>query len=124
MWQSSRVSRIALVVAVAACIARPAIAQWGVWSADSLLAAGRLAQAESAYYAAVRAQPQDPRARGALGRFLAARGATRVGAVLLEEARFFGGDSALLAKALVPLYMRLGDFLALDTLQPNVLSVP
>jgi hypothetical protein len=101
---------------------RPASAQWGVWPADSLLAAGQLSAAESAYYAAVRAKPRDPIARTALGKYLAARGATRVGAVLLEEARFFGGDSAALARALVPLYERLGDFAALDTLRPDVLS--
>jgi len=96
-------------------------AQWGVWPGDSLLAIGRLASAESAYYAAVRVRPRDPTARTALGRYLAARGATRVGAVLLEEARFFGGDSISLARALVPLYERLGDFAAIDSLKPNVL---
>lgn len=109
------------VIALAVC-ARPVAAQWGVWPGDSLLAAGRLAAAESAYYAAVRARPRDPVARAALGKYLAARSATRVGAVLLEEARFFGGDSAALARALVPLYHRLGDFKALDSLRPNVLT--
>lgn len=102
--------------------ARPAAAQWGVWPGDSLLAAGRLASAESAYYAAVRTRPRDPLVRAALGKYLAARGATRVGVVLLEEARFFGGDSAALARTLVPLYVRLGDFAALDSLRPNVLT--
>jgi hypothetical protein len=102
--------------------ARPAVAQWGVWPGDSLLAAGRLASAESAYYAAVRTRPRDPLVRAALGKYLAARGATRVGVVLLEEARFFGGDSAALARTLVPLYVRLGDFAALDSLRPNVLT--
>lgn len=97
-------------------------AQWGVWPGDSLLAAGRLAAAESAYYAAARARPRDPLVRAALGRYLAARGATRVGAVLIEEARQFGGDSAALARALVPMYARLGDFAAIDTLTPSVIS--
>jgi hypothetical protein len=102
--------------------APPASAQWGVWPGDSLLAQGRLAAAESAYYSAVRAQPRNPLARTALGKYLAARGATRVGAVLLEEARFFGGDSTTLARALVPLYERLGDFAAIDALKPDVLA--
>lgn len=102
--------------------APPVGAQWGVWPGDSLLAAGRLAAAESAYYAAVRTSPRDPIVRAALGKYLAARGATRVGVVLLEEARFFGGDSAALARTLVPLYVRLGDFAALDSLRPNVLT--
>ncbi len=97
-------------------------AQWGLWPADSLLANGRLASAESAYYAASRIQPRDPVARAALGGYLAARSATRVGVVLLEEARFFGGDSAALARALVPLLVRLNDYRALVELQPDVLT--
>jgi len=100
-----------------------ASAQWGSWQADSLLALGRLASAESAYYAASRANPRDPAARAALGKYLAARGATKVGAVLLEEARFFGGDSISLARALVPMYERLNDYASIDTLAPNVLTM-
>lgn len=99
-------------------------AQWGVWKADSLLAAGRLQSAESAYYAAARARPRDPAARAALGRYLAARGAPKVGAVLLEEARQFGGDSATLGAALVPMYTRAADYRSLAELRPNVLSDP
>lgn len=96
--------------------------QMGVWGADSLLAEGKLAAAESAYYAEARVRPRDPVARAALGKFLAARGGTRAGAVLLDEARFFGGDSAALARALVPLYVRLADYKELVALQPNVLT--
>ena len=113
--------RRGLIAVVVLLWARPASAQWGVWAGDSLLAEGRLASAESAYYAAARARPRDPVARSALGKFLAARGGTRAGAVLLEEAQFFGGDSISLARALVPLYERLGDFAAIDSLRPNVL---
>ena len=97
-------------------------AQWGLWQADSLLAEGRLDAAESAYYAAARNAPRDPTIRAALGRYLAARGGVRAGAVLLEEAQFFGGDSAALARVLVPLYLRLRDFRALYDLKPNVIS--
>jgi hypothetical protein len=114
--------RIIFVGLAMVLCAEPASAQWGEWAADSLLAMGQLASAESAYYAAARARPRDPVARTALGRFLAARGGTRAGAVLLEEARFFGGDSIALARALVPLYERLGDFAAIDSLRPNVLT--
>ena len=110
------------VASIALTPLHPAAAQWGLWPADSLLAEGRLASAESAYYAAVRKAPRDPVARAALGRFLAARGGVRAGAVLLEEAQFFGGDSAALARAMVPLYIRLRDFRALFDLKPNVLS--
>ncbi|HMC55490.1 MAG TPA: hypothetical protein VKH19_09990 [Gemmatimonadaceae bacterium] len=121
----SRRSKLFLVIAcVSAVMSAPprAQAQSGLWAGDSLLALGRLASAESAYYAAARARPRDPLVRAALGRFLAARGATRVGTVLLEEARQFGGDSAVIARALVPMYARLGDFAAIDTLRPAVLS--
>jgi len=121
----SRSSKLVLLIAgLFALVSAPqrAQAQWGLWAGDSLLALGRLASAESAYYAAARARPRDPLVRAALGRFLAARGATRVGTVLLEEARQFGGDSAGLARALVPMYTRLGDFAAIDTLRPSVLS--
>jgi hypothetical protein len=108
-------------LAMVLCV-RPAQAQWGEWPGDSLLAMGRLASAESAYYAAARTRPRDPTARTALGKFLAARGGTRAGAVLLEEAQFFGGDSIALARALVTLYERLGDYAAIDSLRPNVLT--
>src|SRR5690349_15138718 len=96
--------------------------QMGVWQADSLLAEGKLAAAESAYYAESRAKPRSPVARAALGKFIAARGGVRAGAVLIDEARFFGGDSAALARALVPLYVRLGDYKELARLTPNVLT--
>jgi hypothetical protein len=112
----------ALALVLMPTLASTAQGQWGFWKGDSLLALGRLASAESAYYAAVRQRPRDPVVRAALGRFLAARGATRVGAVLIEEARQFGGDSAALARALVPMYARLGDFAAIDTLRPAVIS--
>ena len=101
---------------------RPAQAQYGIWRADSLLAAGRLDDAETLYYTATRLRPRDPVARAALGRYLAARGAPKVGAVLIEEARRFGGDSARLASALVPIYARAGDYASLVALQPNVLD--
>ena len=130
MKQSRRRTRFSLLfccwpAAVTVALLAPmqsARAQWGFWQADSLLAEGRLAPAESAYYAGLRVAPRDPTKRAALGRFLAARGGVRAGAVLLEEAQFFGGDSAALARALVPLYLRLRDFRALYDLKPGVIS--
>lgn len=113
-------------IAATLCLlgATRADAQWGVWQADSLLAAGRLQAAESAYYAAARFRPRDPAARAALGRYLAARGAPKVGAVLLEEARRFGGDSATLGAALAPMYARAADYRSLAELRPNVVPEP
>jgi hypothetical protein len=106
------------MTAAAALVATPALAQNG----DSLLALGRIVAAENAYYAASSARPRDPVARMKLGVFVAARGGTRAGTVLLEEARQFGGDSAAIARALAPLYARLGDYKALVALDHTPLS--
>ena len=56
-----------------------------------------------------------------LGQFIASRGGLRAGAVLFEEARQFGGDSAVVARALAPLYARLFDWPALASLEPSPL---
>jgi hypothetical protein len=76
------------------------------------------------YYATSSSRPRDATARAALGRYLAARGALRIGAVLLEEARLFGGDTAAIARALAPIYTSLGDYRALATLPRSPLSEP
>jgi len=113
------VSRAALAALVlAGCLAaRPLGAQTMlaqnqaiVARADTLLIAGRIFAAESLYYIAVRRGPRDPVARLALGRYLAQRGALKVGAVLMEEARYFGGDPARIALELAPVYVRLGEY--------------
>jgi hypothetical protein len=114
------VKRLALALALLAPVRGPLAAQ--ALSADSLLALGRVAEAEFEYYAAVRARPRDPVTRAKLGSYLAKRGAVRVGTVLLEEARFFGGDSAVIARELVPWYARLGDWKAIAAMRPNVIG--
>lgn len=58
--------------------------------AESLIDAGRWAEAEEVLYAGVRARPRDPVARARLGRYLAMKGALRPGLVLVEEAGEFG----------------------------------
>jgi hypothetical protein len=90
--------------------------------ADALLKAGRVEAAEALYYREARRRPRDPAVRLALGRYLASRGATRIGAVLIEEARFFGANPALAAIHLAPLYARLGDYKALALLPAAPLS--
>ena len=90
--------------------------------ADALLKSGRVEAAEAIYYREARRRPRDPAARMALGRYLASRGATRVGAVLIEEARFFGASPAVAALHLAPLYARLGDYKALALLPAAPLS--
>jgi hypothetical protein len=102
-------------------IARPRN-QSGIVRADALLKAGRVEAAEALYYREVQRRPRDPAARIALGRYLASRGATRVGAVLIEEARFFGASPVLAAIHLAPLYARLGDYKALALLPAAPLS--
>ncbi|HEY0527363.1 MAG TPA: hypothetical protein VGD02_00930 [Gemmatimonadaceae bacterium] len=123
---SNRSVPFAVRLALAALALVPAVArsQWplGVDQADSLLAAGRVATAESVYYATSSARPRDARARAALGRYLASRGALRIGAVLLEEARLFGADSAGIARSLAPIYGSLGDYRALSVLPASPLT--
>jgi hypothetical protein len=111
-------------LATLAIVPAPPGAQWGatVAQADSLLASGRVSTAESVYYATSSSRPRDAVARAALGRYLASRGALRIGAVLLEEARLFGGDSASIARSLAPIYGSLGDYRALAVLPASPLS--
>jgi hypothetical protein len=109
-----------LLLATAAAPAR-GDAQALVARADTLLLAGRAFAAESLYYYAVRIDPRNPVARLALGKYLAERGALKVGAVLMEEARYFGGDPAVVARALAPVYERLGAFGALASLPASPL---
>lgn len=119
-----RTTLFCFTVAALAVVPSLAVAQWGtsVVQADSLLASGRVSTAESAYYATSSARPRDAVARAALGRYLASRGALRPGAILLEEARLFGGDSVSIARSLAPIYGSLGDYRALAVLPASPLS--
>jgi len=123
---SGRCRRLAgatAVLVLSAIGTTPAKAQWSAWQADSLLASGQVAAAESSYYAMSSSNPRNAAARAALGRYLAARGALRIGAVLLEEARQFGGDTTMIARALVPIYRSLGDWRSLAVLPKSPLSL-
>ena len=84
--------------------------------ADSLLAAGDLTRAESAFYAAARIRPRDPVARWALGHYLVGRGASRVGATLLEESLQFGGDPVFVGRELARVYLATSEFAPLAAL--------
>ena len=84
--------------------------------ADSLLAAGDLTRAESAFYAAARIRPRDPVARWALGHYLVERGASRVGATLLEESLQFGGDPVFVGRELARVYLATNEFAPLAAL--------
>ena len=108
MWRAA----LAALALAGSLAARPLAAQNDalVARADTLLIAGRIFAAESLYYVAVRRGPRDPVARLALGRYLAQRGALKVGAVLMEEARYFGGDPVRIAVELAPVYGRLGEY--------------
>jgi hypothetical protein len=134
MTRSTRSRRRALVGAVAFVLGATPEAAEGQASiavptnrselarADALLKAGRVDAAEALYYREARRRPRDPAVRLALGRYLASRGATRIGAVLIEEARFFGASPAVAAIHLAPLYARLGDYKALALLPAAPLS--
>lgn len=108
--------RLALAITFCCASAAPLAAQNYVARADSLFRSGRVFAAETLYYYAVRRHPRDPAARLALGRYLAARGALKVGSVLMEEARYFGGDAKVVAQSLAPVYARLGNYKALIAL--------
>jgi hypothetical protein len=75
---------------------------------DTMLLAGRLFGAESAYYAAAHIAPHDGIVRMALGRYYFGRGGWRVAAVAMEEARHFGEDASLVAVDIAPVYAMLG----------------
>lgn len=113
---------LALLAAAPVAVRAQASTDALIQAADRHFAAGRFGAAERGYYAAVRARPRDPAARIALARYLGARGRTRVAAVLLEEARRFGGDSAAIARLLAPLYERAGRWRDLALLSPSPLS--
>lgn len=68
--------------------------------ADSLIESGWLEEGEDLLYAAVRARPREPSARGALAAYLATRGQLRVAEVLFDEARRFGADEVRVTQAL------------------------
>ena len=87
-----------------------------VSAAEVAISQGRLDDAERELYAANRRAPREPSARGALGTLLASRGHLRIGAVLLEEARQFGGDAASINGRLARVYRWLGDWPALSAL--------
>lgn len=113
---------VALALLLSLSTARAASAQDLLPRADSLMNAGRVFAAESIFYYMVRRDPRNPAARLALGKYLAARGALKVGAVLMEEARYFGGDPATVASALVPVYEQLGDYASLAALPASPLD--
>ena len=97
---------LALASVLVALAPSPSRAQDGVLprsEAESLIDAGRWAEAEGMLYAGVRARPRDPIARARLGRYLAMKGALRPGLVLLEEAGEFGLPSTALRALAAPI---------------------
>jgi hypothetical protein len=106
----------AIALLGASFLAAPPLRAQALRAADSLLAAGKLARAESAFYAAARTRPRDPVARFALGHFLVERGATRVGATLLEESLQFGGDPVFVGRELARAYLATAEFAPLAAL--------
>lgn len=108
--------------AVIAALMGPVVAGAQSSRADSLLSAGSLQRAESLYYAAAQAHPRDPASRWALGKYLASRGAPRVGMTLLEEAIQFGGDAARIGADLAPVYVSLGEYQKLSAMRAAPIS--
>ncbi|MDQ6829319.1 MAG: hypothetical protein M3081_10680 [Gemmatimonadota bacterium] len=113
-WRTSSLGFAALLAGTA--LADVGVARAQLARGDTLIQLGRIAAAESLYYETVRAHPRDPTARLTLGWYLASRGRLRIAATLMEEARFFGSDPALVAEQLIPVYTRLGEYNALSDL--------
>lgn len=90
--------------------------------ADSLLAMGHVARAETLYYAAARRDTRDFGARAALGNYLVARGAFRIGSTLLEEAMAFGADTATIVRARIPALQASDDWVSTAQLPRSPLS--
>ncbi|HEV8409501.1 MAG TPA: hypothetical protein VGQ30_03265 [Gemmatimonadaceae bacterium] len=93
-------------------------------AADVAIATGRLEDAEQLLFAASSRATHEPSARGALGMYLASRGRLRIGTVLLEEARQFGGDPQEIDARLARIYPWLGDWAALAALKHYAISGP
>jgi len=97
---------LALAAVLLALAPAPSRAQEAVLprsAAESLIDAGRWAEAEETLYAGVRARPRDPIARARLGRYLAMKGALLPGLVLVEEAGEFGLPSATVRALAAPI---------------------
>lgn len=111
-------------VAVAAPLAAQDTRPTALSPADSAITEGRIADAEQLLFAASSAAPRDPAARGALGSFMAARGRLKVGAVLLGEARQFGGDRSAIEPLLGRIYAWLGDWTSTAALKAYAATGP
>lgn len=77
---------------------------------------------ERRLYDASRRAPRDAAARAALGEWLASRGQLKSGAVLLEEARLFGGNAVAIAARLQHIYTWMRDWESLAALPSSQLS--
>jgi len=125
--KSPRATAVRVALAALSLLGAPAARAQGARtvapsSAEVALATGNLDGAERALYAAARRSPRDPASRGALGAWLASRGALRIGAVLLEEARLFGGEPMAIAARLEHVYAWLRDWQSLAALPGSSFS--
>ncbi len=92
--------------------------------AEAAIAKGRFAVAESLLYAASERAPHDAALRAGLGMYLASRGHIKIGAVLLEEARKFGANAAVVDAHLAQMYPWIGDWSSRAALGRSALSAP
>jgi hypothetical protein len=88
----------------------------------AIATAGDIDAIERRLYEASRRAPRDGATRAALGEWLASRGQLKSGAVLLEEARLFGGNAAAIAARLQHIYTWLRDWESLAALPSSQLS--
>jgi hypothetical protein len=115
------VSRLAVTLLCGAVAFAPLRAQ-DARARRPVSASASLEATERRLYDAVRRAPRDAGARAALGAWLASRGQLRSGAVLLEEARLFGGNAPAIAARLAPIYYWLRDWASLAALPATPLT--
>lgn len=121
----TRFARLTTLVLFAASSLRAQDSRNPVTSAaDVAISQGRLDDAESILFAESSRASREPSSRGALGMYLASRGKLKVGTVLLEEARQFGGDAAVIDARLARIYPWLGDWAAVAGLRRFSASGP
>jgi hypothetical protein len=117
MSRRVRLVTLGLALLFAARVPAQSARTAGASAADEAIAAGHLDQAEEALFAASSRATHEPSARGALGSFLASRGRFKIGTVLLEEARQFGGDPSVIDARLARIFVWNGDWAGIAALK-------
>jgi hypothetical protein len=124
MWRAPRRGGMLGVLAFAALAVSASAQDRGAVTVAPGAQAGAIdvTAVERRLYDALRRSPRDPAVRAALGEWMASRGQLKAGAVLLEEARLFGGSTVAIAARLQHIYTWMRDWESLAALPGSPLS--